>query len=284
MESTFSRDQALAVVEQSPRAVAAGDKAAWLGMFSRLAIVEDPVGSAPHISGVFDAYSGRRGNDALSRFYDTFIDGNSISFVCDRDFVVGKQVMRDLALQLEVNGMQATVPMHLMYDLAEEDGALKVQRLSAHWEFFPMSQQMMKSNVAGMAGYSVKLVRGLGLAGVMGFMRAVRSVGRNAKLSVHRFIQANNAGDAATAAALFDGNNQGVFWPANAHAMDAAEFVAVGTCISAKKLIVAGNRVSCSLEITLGDTRRAGVAVFDVNWKSRLFDKVSIYCDDANSV
>ena len=54
--SAYNAAQCLALVERSPKAVAAHDKAGWLAIFAEYNIVEDPVGSRPHISGIYDKY------------------------------------------------------------------------------------------------------------------------------------------------------------------------------------------------------------------------------------
>ena len=77
----------LRFVEGSPAAVGDHDKAAWLELFARYNIVEDPVGSRPHLSGVYDGRSRRRGSGPLARFWDTFIAPNQIRFQVDHDFV-----------------------------------------------------------------------------------------------------------------------------------------------------------------------------------------------------
>ena len=46
-EEGFTEADCLALVERSPAAVAVHDKAAWLALFARYNLVEDPVGSAP---------------------------------------------------------------------------------------------------------------------------------------------------------------------------------------------------------------------------------------------
>jgi hypothetical protein len=273
----MQKEAMLTAVEQSPRAVAAGDKEAWLDMFSELAVIEDPVGSAPHISGIFDARSGRRGNAALVRFYNTFIDGNRIEFLVDKDYVVGNQVLRDLALKLEVNGMQATVPMHLLYELVSEQGELKVRRLSAHWEFFPMSRQMMSSNIGGMLGYSRRLIKELGFSGVSGFLRAVRSVGETGKQTVLRFVAANNARQIAEIDKLFDCEAQGIAFPTDSAFVTPQQFLDEQIHLTATKLIAAGNRVSCSLELRQGEEIRPGAALFEFDWKTKKLDKLQIF-------
>jgi hypothetical protein len=273
----MQKEAMLTAVEQSPRAVAAGDKEAWLDMFSELAVIEDPVGSAPHISSIFDAKSGRRGNDALSRFYNTFIAGNRIEFLTDKDYVAGNKVLRDLALRLEVNGMQATVPMHLLYELVSEQDELKVQRLSAHWEFLPISRQMVSSNVGGMLGYSQRLLKGLGFWGVMGFLRALRSVGATGKQTVARFVAANNSRQLVEIQQLFASRAQGIAFPADSVFITPQQFIDKKIQLTASKLIAAGNRVSCSLELRQGEEIRAGAALFEFDWKTRKLDKLQIF-------
>lgn len=277
MTQVMDRAAMLETVEQSPRAVLAQDRKAWLNMFAQLAVIEDPVGSAPHISGIFDPYSGRRGNDALCRFYDTFIDGNHIEFLVDADYVVGNKVLRDLALKLEVNGMHATVPMHLLYELVPENEELKVQRLAAHWEFFPMSRQMMNSNWKGMLGYSRKLISGLGVAGVLGFTRAMRSVGSNGKQLVTAFIEANNTQHIGRLEALFDSRARGVVYEDDGSYLTPSDFLALGTHLHGTKLICAGNRISCSLEIERNGQLRNAAALFEFNWQSRKIDNVQFF-------
>ncbi|MDX1734279.1 MAG: hypothetical protein R3228_07925 [Halioglobus sp.] len=273
----MDREAMLALVERSPAAVAAQDGEAWLSLFAQLAVIEDPVGSRPHIGGVFDARSGRRANDALARFYATFIEGNHIEFVRGSDHVMGNVVVRDLALQLEVAGMRATVPMHLMYELVFEDGALKIRSLQAHWEMLPVTVQMLRSRPAGMLAYSAKLLRGLGLSGVLGFARALRSVGNGGKQRLLRFIEVANAGGSFDG--MFDDAARGVRFPGSDGWVTPAALGELGVNMTPNKLIAAGNRVSCSLQVgqagQAGQTR-AGVAIAEFNRRSGRLDNVTL--------
>ena len=90
----FNDADCLALIEKSPAAVAVQNKAAWMDIFARYSLVEDPVGSTPHLSGVYDCRQGYRGRERLSRFYDTFIAPNKIRFQVDRDTVCGLHVVR----------------------------------------------------------------------------------------------------------------------------------------------------------------------------------------------
>ena len=130
MSELFTRDALIAHVERSPKAVAAQDRTGWLNLFADFAIVEDPVGSHPHVAGLYDRRSGHRGNGPIARFYDTFIADNTVLFHVERDLVCGPYVMRDL--DLEPGGLGRRVPMHLLYEMVEQRGELKVRRLAAH--------------------------------------------------------------------------------------------------------------------------------------------------------
>ena len=83
----FSREEKIAHINKSPDYVAIHDKNKWLSIFSEYAIVEDPVGSKPHVAGLKDKKNSKRGNLNLSRFYETFIAPNTIVFDVKSDIV-----------------------------------------------------------------------------------------------------------------------------------------------------------------------------------------------------
>src|SRR5689334_1417234 len=133
----FSADPAalLAFVAQSPKLCAAHDKAGWLGLFAHDGEINDPVGSRPHGT-----------PEARSNFYDTFIAPNALAFSVEHDIVCGMSVMRDLSIESTMaSGLKISVPMHLRYELVDEDGALKIRRLFAHWELPGMLAQQLSS-------------------------------------------------------------------------------------------------------------------------------------------
>ena len=173
----------LAAVGRSPSAVAVHDRAAWVGLFSDGARVNDPVGSRPHL-----------GTKAIERFYDTFIAPNSITFHVKRDVVCGMTVVRDLDLETRMStGVVLTVPMHLRYDLVAESGVVAVDGLYAHWELSVMIAQLAGAGWRGAAA-SVKLAPQLlanqGVLGVTGFMRGLRTVGRPGRNAATGFLVA----------------------------------------------------------------------------------------------
>src|SRR5215212_9592938 len=123
----------LAVVERSPTAIDAHDRAGWVGSFAADGSVEDPYGSRPHV-----------GHEKIARFYDTFIAPRQIAFHRDVDVAVDAVVVRDLTLEIAMGqGVTLDVPMHLRYDLRRLDGDWEIERLRAHWELPIMVAQML---------------------------------------------------------------------------------------------------------------------------------------------
>ena len=75
--------------QRSMAAVEAGDRDAWLGLFSDDAVVEDPVGPS-----MFDPEGvGHRGPEAIAAFYDNVIGVNeSIRFTIRQSLLCGDEV------------------------------------------------------------------------------------------------------------------------------------------------------------------------------------------------
>lgn len=183
----------LAAVERSPAAVDAHDRAAWVGLFSHAAQVNDPVGSRPHV-----------GRKAIGKFYDTFIAPNDITFHLKRDVVCGMSVIRDLDLETRMStGVMLTVPMHLRYDLTLEAGSPVIAGLYAYWELPVMIAQLTRAGWRGAlaaAKLTPQLVANQGLAGVTGFMHGLRGVGRAGRRAATGFLVDARGGDVAAMA------------------------------------------------------------------------------------
>lgn len=264
----FTDADCLALVERSPAAVARHDQAAWMQLFARYSLVEDPVGSAPHINGIFDARSGFRSADRLRRFYETFIAPNAIQFHVERDIVCGLHVVRDLAIEITMAPLVVVrVPMHLLYELTIEDDELKIFRLAAHWELRPMLQQQMTAgwrslNVGNAA--AVRMLRYQGLAGMAGFLRALRSVGAAGKLQAERFAQYFNAGDAQALASLFAAPDILIAFPYAGRQIAVTDFAREGGELSFSKLLAAGNVVSATLGYNKSGKHIQGVMFFEL--------------------
>jgi hypothetical protein len=277
----FDNMDCLALVERSPAAVAVHDKAAWLALFARYNVVEDPVGSAPHITGIHDARTGYRGSDSLDRFYDTFIAPNAIRFHVDRDIVNGLHVVRDLTIEIAMSArLTVRVPAHLLYELMVEGDELKIFRLAAHWELASMLRQQLASGWPFLAvGWSstARLLRYQGPRGMAGFMRALSGVGAEGKSQVERFARYFNDENTIALESLFTGPDIRIAFPHAGGEFSIAQCAAQGGQMQFTKVLAAGNVMSATLDYQTADARRSGVAIFELDSRSRRIVALSFY-------
>jgi len=113
--------------------------------------------------------------------------------------VAGPFVVRDLELELAMGpGVTARVPMHLVYEITEEDGALKVCHLRAHWEMLPMVRQVLRNGWPGLMVLNrlgLRLIAQQGVGAVVGFSRALLGMHETGKIALRRFVDAVNRKD-----------------------------------------------------------------------------------------
>lgn len=275
----------LEAVMQSPRAVAAHDKAAWMAIFARYNIVEDPVGSKPHLSGVYDAVSGRRGFGPLSRFYDAFIAPNDIVFHVDCDVACGLSVVRDLTIEINMSSQVCVrVPMHLHYELVAEQEELKILRLAAHWELLPMIGQLMGQGLAtvpvvmAMGG---RMFKQLGLLGMINFVKAANNIGSTGKSAVENFSQHFNRQSEDALNCLFVGSDAGAstefLISGQEQEVDLEALLTERTTLSLGKTLASGNFVTVSVSLSNAGNSYQGVAFFEFNTRSKAIDRVRFY-------
>jgi hypothetical protein len=282
MNSVRTDDELLTVTKASPDAVARHDQQAWVGLFSRHAVIEDPVGSRPHHGGLYDRRSGVRGAASIERFYDTFIAPNEITFHIDQDIVARPFVVRDLDLELVMGpGVRARVPMHLVYEIAEEDGALKICHLRAHWEMLPMVRQVLSKGWPGLRVLNrlgLRLLATQGAGAALGFSRALWGIHEAGKAALHGFVGAVNRKEHATLARLFDEHNDGVLFPVESRRVAVDTLCEqVDLSLAATKLISSGYVTSCTFTARSGDVESRGVGLFEFNSRSRRLHAVQLY-------
>jgi SnoaL-like protein len=208
MIADVSDAEAMALVRASPNAVRAQDKQAWLALWAQYHVVEDPVGSRPVLGGLYDRRTGRRGDDPLRRFWDTFIDGNDIDFDVHADFRAGERILRDVTIRTVLpTGVCATTPAHLLYELVAEGGELKIRRMAAHWAVWPVYVQLLRPTGAHLRAVNAmtgRMVRHLGIGSTLRFAGSVRSVGERGKSALRELVRAADAGDRNALALLGD--------------------------------------------------------------------------------
>ncbi|HME74677.1 MAG TPA: ketosteroid isomerase family protein [Mycobacterium sp.] len=228
----------LAVVERSPEAAAAHDRAGWVGLFTTDGRIEDPVGSRPHV-----------GHGEIGRFYDTFIGPRDIAFRRDLDVVRGPAVVRDLDLEVVMgSAVTMTIPAFLRYDLREVDGEWKIAMLRAYWELPSMMLQFLRNGVSAVpvtVQLSQGLIRNQRLRGTAGFAAGFRRVGSRCKELVNTFVDAVGRADKLAAQRTLSPDATMTFGDDNA--ADIADLVARCPGAGATKLIAAGSTVAVSI-------------------------------------
>lgn len=240
-----------------------------MGLFARYSLVEDPVGSRACVSRPGDSVE--RG--PLSRFYDTFIAANDIRFEVERDMTGGDAMVRDLTLEISMaGGARVVTPMHLVYELVEEDGELRVFRLAAHWEL----RATLKQGAGGM-GALWRMLRYLGLGGVLGFMRALSSVGKDGKAVVADFEREFNDRQVGAMTQLFASPGLQVGLLTAGEVLPVTDILQLGESIALGKTLAAGATVSSSFELVRAGKSRVGVAFFHFDRSSMKISALDIY-------
>jgi hypothetical protein len=132
--------------------------------------------------------------------------------------VAGYEVARDVVINTVLsNGMVTDVAAYLLYEIVEEDGALRLSRIGAHWE---MTQTLLSTMSQGLRGLSSvmavswRLLRVQGLIGMMGYSRGILpGIGGAGVTTLEKFAQAVSDRDAHELQALFVENDAAVEWP-----------------------------------------------------------------------
>jgi hypothetical protein len=282
----YGREQILAIVEGSPKAVAVHDRQAWQSLYARHNVVEDPVGSRPHHSGVLDRTTGKRGNGPLERFYDTFIAPNEITFYPNQDIVSGRTVIRDLTIETRMStGIVAQVPMYVVYELVEEEDGLKICRLAAHWELVPMLKQVLGQGLSGVRSLvllGIRMMRRQGLGGSLGFARGFRGIAKQGKRAVQDFTEAAQAGDTARLSRLFHSDGSTIEFPVEeggtGRRYAPSSFLEHGNPrISVSRMISAGFTTMFHFEVEHQGAAHRGTGLFEFNAKTRRIDRARFF-------
>lgn len=260
----LDREHLLAAVERSPRAAAAHDRAAWVGLFTADGCIEDPVGSRPHV-----------GTPAIGRFFDTFIRPRDITFHRDLDIVFGTVVLRDLELEVAMgSAVTMHIPAFLRYDLREADGEWRFAQLRAYWELPAMMLQFLRTG-SGAITPALQLSRDLltfqRLRGTAGFLSGFRRVGARHKRLVQTFIDALGRHDTAVASHAL--SPRATTTLGDGDPLDVAELAEQLGGARFDKMIGSGSTVTVSLDSDHG----RGILFADVAWRGDAITRVRYF-------
>jgi hypothetical protein len=284
--ASATRSQLLDAVEGSPRAVTAHDRQAWLALFAEGGVVEDPVGTPPCRKGAFTLRS-PHGDDDLACFYDTFIAPNKVRFEIEHDIVVGAEVMRDVVLHVEDSGgLHAYVPAHLLYQLTEEQGAIRVARMAAHWETGPLTARILAAGVKGyrnLVRSGLRMLRYQGVGYARAYQRAAgEGIGELGHAALQVFADALNAGKAGAVSSLFVSPDAPIEFPTG-HPVPVGRLLEHGgeeLGLEVSKLHAVGWTCSCSFVLQRRAREQSGVALFEFDPRSRKVASARMYFEE----
>jgi hypothetical protein len=186
----------LTFIRQSPAAVAAHERQAWLDLFADDAIVEDPVGST----------AVRKGDGTLAGFWDTFIASSQIRLEILADYVDGDDAMRDVVMHTQLaRGVELHVPAYLLYETRAQGGGRRLARMAGHWTIRHSGRQSRSLRaLRPMATLFVRMLRHLGPAWMKAYLASQSSgVGLRGVRGAEALATAVSARDTAALAELF---------------------------------------------------------------------------------
>lgn len=285
MRNRFPREEILRVVDASPKAVGTHDRRAWLSIFAKENIVEDPVGSTPHRTGKTERKAGEMESTPLERFYDTFIAPNEIKFHIKQDIVAGNTVIRDLKIEIIMSkALAVSVPMHLFYELDDEDGELKICHLSAHWELPAMIKQVMSHGLAGlqtMTKLGIRMMKYQGIMGSLGFSKGFFGIHQKGKDYVRDFVTAANSRNAEMLSTLFCPNNTGIEFPAMGSTFTPDALAdSLDIKISISKILSAGFITTFTFDADYNGHGYPGVGRFEFDSKTKKIKTAQFFRDE----
>jgi ketosteroid isomerase-like protein len=114
-------------------AVEAGDREAWLALFTEDAVVEDPIGASP----LDPEGNGRRGKAAIAAFWDDVISSGHVTFDIRESYACGDECANVGRITTTLpDGSRSIVEGVYTYRV---DGAGRLVALRAFWEFDAMT-------------------------------------------------------------------------------------------------------------------------------------------------
>ena len=98
----------------------------------------------------------------------------------------GSEVVRDVLIHTKLaTGLAIDVPAHLIYEIADEDGALRIRRLRAVWDLRRRSMSAISSGARGMWTMWAISGRMFALQGLGGMLGYSRGLSKDATLNVY---------------------------------------------------------------------------------------------------
>jgi hypothetical protein len=137
MNMSGKQHPAVKANELSIQYAMAGDKEAWLALYTDDAVVQDPVGKSP----MDPAGEGHVGKAAIAQFWDMTIGHAKLDIQVQKRWISGDRCccVHQVARNELDDGKQTMVDMLCVYEVNDE-GLLT--RMSAHWDFDDVMAQL----------------------------------------------------------------------------------------------------------------------------------------------
>ncbi len=121
----------------------AGDKEAWLALYTDDAVVADPVGVSP-----FDPTGeGHQGKEAIATFWDTVIGPANLAITAHKRCPSGTSTcaVPMTAVNDMGNGIVTSIDMIAVYEVDDEG---KIRSMKAYWSWDDMEAQLKELGLA----------------------------------------------------------------------------------------------------------------------------------------
>ena len=119
--------------QRSMAAVEAGDREAWLALFTDDAVVEDPIGPSP----LDPTGEGRRGKVAIAGFWDEIISMGQVRFAIRESYACGQECANVGRISTTMPDGTTSVVEGVYTYRVDDDGGIVALR--AFWEFDNMT-------------------------------------------------------------------------------------------------------------------------------------------------
>jgi hypothetical protein len=148
------------LVEDSRHLVFIHDKIGWLATYHPEASIEDPVGTFAH-----------RGEQELSRFYDTFIEPNEVTFVDQKILTTPMSQWRQSTVVVRAADYELRVPAYILYEAQRNaNGNLRLAKMQAYWNMSDTARTMRQT----CQGFKTMMNRGCTMLSHLGMQKTIQ--------------------------------------------------------------------------------------------------------------
>ncbi len=253
-------------------------KEQFISLFSRNGRIEDPVGSACFKRG------GEKGDTPLDVFYESNLAQSDVTYASHEDIICGMDVIRDAVVTISpVPEVTLSIDSYAFYQLAREDGLIKMDYLRTFWEMDKMKEQVSGIGSAGLKvvwNISRPIISSQGISGMIGLMKAMSGIKNKGKESVAAFVGAVNSNDSEKLMSLFKNEACTIKYLCNGQRYNPESYMrgpGQDTTISVSALRSAGWFTACRFNLSERGSNKHGVAIFQFSPENEKLTDIRFY-------